>query len=360
MIDNMPNAFKKGAPRRPPQGLSVSEMRRIYLLLVITGFVVLVMFLLHRVILQAPQAGTGEAQGDLIPRRPPPAVPKARPPSEPAPTPLASASQEEEWNRALEEFRVPDPNEKIVKESNGFLTLLRHFVTVLTPEEASRRVDPALKVSHLFHKPDEHRGKFLRLTGRLIQLYTERIECTTQTGHDVVYLAIIEAHEMHQPSRTVWLYLPEKPRDPATGKEITFRTYLRNGVEFIDENVEVEGMFLRPYRYETHGDNPRVATFVTAAALLGKNLRLYTPPPAPDNRTAFIFFVAGIGTVLVAIIILGGFMYRKHSSGSIHLKLHELRRKKKSESTREKSEGPPSGGTPPPAETGPTSSPPSA
>ena len=125
---------------------------------------------------------------------------------------------QDELERAIAEFKVEDLETPIEKESRGFVTLLTHFLKNLTPEEAKAKVNATLSTKDIFEEADRHQGQYVRIVGRLIQLYPEYINATTPTGTEVVYLGILESFQPPNPNRTFYFYLPEKPRDPKTGE----------------------------------------------------------------------------------------------------------------------------------------------
>jgi hypothetical protein len=130
-------------------------------------------------------------------------------------------------------------------------------------------------------------------------------------------------------NRTVYFYLPEKPVDPATGKPVVFRSYRKRGDEFVEDWVEVEGIFLRQYVYPSQlEDDKGNAYYARAAAIFGKNLRLAKKPEFSDPRGSFVFIVGGLALVLAVTVVVGGVLSRKYSSGSLRMKLAQLRRHK--------------------------------
>ncbi len=308
------NPFRRGpSGSPPPPGLRPKEVVRIYLMgatlvLALAAMIALIAF-------SGPDGEEGASKS-----KPPEGV-KIREPGPKTPVPKPEVRPSDDLQEAIEGFRVEDPRTKLVKESPAFIALLTHFLRELTPEQAASKVDGALTPEELFQDPDSHRGKFVRMQGRLIKIYTERIQATTPTKTDVVYRCFMAAAPPPYPRRTIEFYLPELPKDPKTGKRVRFQEG-----RFYSDSIEIEGMFLRLHQYETQ--NPKTP-FDTSGIIFAKNLKVFPKPEAADHSLGFILLVVLAALALISVVVVGGFMSRKYGRGSIHLRLHEERRRRK-------------------------------
>jgi hypothetical protein len=219
-----------------------------------------------------------------------------------------------------------DGEEKVVKETPEFINVLNVFLNSVTPESASKLVNPALTADLAYLDPAKHRGEFVRSYGRLIQIYTERMGSTTPNNVEFVYLGIMQEYPTN---RTVYFYMPEMPKDPATGKPIEFSSYHKRGEEYLTDWVEVEGMFLRQYAYPSQYEDDRGRVIhARAAVLFVKNIRPVKKPEFSDPRGGFIFIVGGLAVLVVVIVVVAGVMSRKYSSGSLRMRLFALKKQK--------------------------------
>ena len=310
----LPNAFRRDpSGSQPRSGLRPKEVVRIYimgatLVLALASMIALFVF-------SGPDGEEGASTST------PPEGVTIREPGPKTPAPKPEVKPSDDLQEAIEGFRVKDPRTKLVKESPAFIALLTHFLRELTPEQAASKVDGALTTKELFQDPDAHLGKFVRMQGRLIKIYTERIQATTPTKTDVVYRCFMAAAPPPYPRRTIEFYLPELPKDPKTGKRIRFREG-----KFYSDSIEIEGMFLRLHQYETQ--NPKTP-FDTSGIIFAKNLRVFPKPEAADHTLGFILLVGLAALALITIVLVGGFMSRKYGRGSIRLRLHQERRRRK-------------------------------
>lgn len=352
MDSDLPNPFRRDEPRRaPPPALSGKEFARLYVMAFVLVLVIGTMIAMKKMTdtLNRPKDRPGPGQIDFKVRdslgtagqdAPAPGTPEA-PPKKVIEVPKPPDEEGVDFKALAAPFR--DGEEKVVKETPEFITLVSTFLKSVTREGISRKVTPGLTADAAFLDPARHRGAVLRTYGRLIQIYTERIDATTPDNVEFVYLGILQEYPTN---RTVYFYLPEKPMDPATGKPVVFRSYRKRGDEFVEDWVEVEGIFLRQYVYPSQlEDDKGNAYYARAAALFAKNLRLAKKPEFSDPRGSFIFIVGGLALVLAVTVVVGGVLTRRYSSGSLRVKLAQLKRQKDSPG---KASPLPAGGTPPP------------
>lgn len=333
MTVDLPNPFRRDSSPPPRPSISSMEWGRLYLmsfvLLLVVAFMVYTKKMSGGTETRKDAPGPGQidfrirdtaAQGRTTPGEGP--EPQEGPRREiPLPPPVGEEAVD--FRELAAPFR--DGEEKIVKETPEFLRLVSVFLKSVTPQGIAKKIVPGLTADRAFLEPAVHRGRALRVYGRLIQLYTERIEATTTDNIDVVYLGVLQEYPTN---RTVCFYLPEKPVDPATGKPVEFHSYRKRGEEFFTDWVEVDGIFLRQYVYPSKLEDERGQTVYARAALLfARTLRTVPKPEFSDPRGSFVFIVAGLALVMIAVVILGGVMSRKYSSGSLRMKMLEIRRR---------------------------------
>ena len=196
----------------------------------------------------------------------------------------------------------------------------------VTPERITEEVTPKLTAAAAYETSEEHRGKVLRVYGRLITIYTERIEATTPDNVEVVYMGVMQEYLTE---RTVLFYIPKLPVDPETGERVEFDQYVKRGQRFYRDWVEIEGIYLRQYDYPSQGKSERGEVWARSAMIFAKTLRIVVKPTnMADPRGPFLLIVLGIGVVLAAVIVVVGVVSRKHSSGSMRLRMVQVRKEK--------------------------------
>lgn len=305
----MPNPFRKDAPVVRPSGVSQREWARLGILatifFVLLGSMVVLYFLSKK-------------------RRPAvEEVPKKVERTEPVRvTPPPAQDVEAKAMATLQTLR--DGPEKMRSDGPELLDFL-YLMLHLTPEEVAKRVDPTLGPNQLRENPAAHRGKYVRLYGRLIDLSAEPIGVTTPTGTKDMYLGIMQTHPT---DKTAWFYLPEMPLDPATGKPLQFHTKRIEGHEVIVDWVEVEGLFLRNYEYEGQAVGRPQGPRITAPVIFGRGVRLRTAPPARKPSLDSGYLIGGAAVVIIGLVIFAGILTRRYGNRSIRLKMHDVRRER--------------------------------
>ncbi len=351
MYDKLANPFRKEEPARraPPPKTPPTVWVRLYvmafLLFLVVGTMIYMKKMSDAARARKDRPGTGEIDyrmggggGGKAP-----ATGDEAPPAQRKDIPVAPLPQD--GAVSFRDLAAPflDGEEKPVEETPEFINLLNVFLNAVTPETLRKQVNPHLTADLAYLAPDRHRGEALRTVGRLIQIYTERVDATTPNNVEVVYIGVLQEHRT---GRTVYFYLPEKPRDAATGEPIAFRSYRKRGSEFLLDWVEIEGIFLRQYTYPSQQEDERGRTLVARSAVVfAKTLRLAQKPEISDPRKSFIFIVGGLALALASVVVVAGVMSRKYGSGTLRGRLFALRRQKKARGG--EAGMPPSGGGPP-------------
>jgi hypothetical protein len=313
MKREMPNPFRGDAPRRPRPPDVGSDRKKI-------GFLVLLLLLVVGAMIATQFSGpkiVPDAGKETIRFEPP----HGDPVQDPAPSP----ELEELEKAAMESLgTLKDGPEKIDKSGEGFLRFLYLFLK-LPPKEVSGRVETGITATRLLEKPDEFRGKYVRLRGRLIQLYTEPLAVTTTTGTRDVYLGIMETRP---DAKTVSFYLGERPVNAITGESMEFHTQQFEGQQLMRDWVQVEGIFLRVWTYEGEPHPNGKPRWISAPQLFVKNIQP-TPPPRDrqDSHMSWALLIGGVFGVIVIIVLFGGWMSGKYSKDSMRMKMLEVKRK---------------------------------
>jgi hypothetical protein len=330
------NPFRKGGGGQrpaPPPGLGGKELSRLYAMAVVFLLCVGAMIYMRK------QLGTDPGKKDALPadqirysvqdgdsgHAPPPARDDAPGPKKEIPLPPRPQGAPVDFKALAAPFR--DGPEKPVKETPEFVALLDAALNGVTPEEFTRKVAPGLTCDAVYREPAKHRGDVLRVYGRLIYIYTERMESTTPNNIEYVYLAVLQEYPKN---RTVYAYLPEKPKDPRTGQPIAFRTHVWKGQTIYDDWVELEGAFLRTYDYPGQRALPEMSEdpLIRSVVLFGKNLRIVEKPRMKHTREGFIVVVSVLAAVVVAVVLVAGIMSRKYGDASLRMKMFAVKRDK--------------------------------
>ncbi len=354
MAFDLPNPFRKEADTPPPPApVSGREWGRLYIMGFVLFLVVATMITMKKVTdtLSKAKDRPGPDQVDFKVRDTTGGKPPAPQAQEESPEGPKKAIQvpapPPEGTLNFRELAVPfrDGEERIVKETPEFINLVSVFLKSVTREGIAGKVAPGLTADAVYRDPAKHRGDVLRVYGRLIQIYTERIAHTNPLNVEFVYLGVMQEYLTN---RTVCFYMPEKPLDAATGKPIQFTSYRKGGEEFFSDWVEVDGIFLCQYVYPSKWTDEKGQTiYARAATLFVKDLRLARKPEISDPRGSFVFVVGGLAILVAAIVVMGGVMSRKYSAGSLRMRMHHLRHQK--EGAARAAEGEPSKAADPPA-----------
>ena len=326
----MPNPFRQDAPRKAPQpGVGSRDLMRLYVMAVVLVLVAAGMVFMYQETLSKPEAE--EKKGGVTVR-------KEAPPGGGQPAPEVPEKPKEkrkidvdplpeDGEISFEKLAAPfrDGTEKPVKETREFITLLTAFLNAVTPESLSEKIEKGLTADIAYHEPDKRRGTPLSVYGRLIMIYTERIEATTPDNVEVVYLCAMQEFKT---GRTILYYLPEYPLDEK-GKRVEFAHYMKRGQRFYTDWVRVEGIFLRQYDYPSQIQTEKGEVWARSALLMAKTMRKAAAPEnLGDLRGPFIFIVLSIGVVIAGVVVAAGVISRKYSSGSLRLKMMAVRKAK--------------------------------
>ncbi|GEM_PF-3727890 len=311
----LPNPFDKERPYVRPEGMSTKEWTRMGVMALVFVLVLGLMIVLHFVrkpSKSSPQVRKPAATGGNT----------QEPPNKEGPPPAQNL--EEKAAETLRSLRDgPDPVRKDQPEFLDFLYLLLS----LPREEAARRVVPAIGPKELLLDPQSHRGKFVRLRGRLIQLYTEPLPVTTTTGTRDVYMGVLQTYPTNL---TVTFYLPERPLDDK-GEPLKFRTKNYHGETLIEDWVEIEGMFLRIYEYEGQAERGGRSPTIRAPLIFARTIRPTPLPTMSDPKSEFLWIVVGATAVVIGLVIFAGIVTRRRDRKSLRMEMFDVRKEKAKE-----------------------------
>lgn len=297
---------------RPP-GVTAREWTRLGVMSVLFVIAVGVMLALHFT-RKSPKAPLKE-----VPKKTAGTDVPDDPPRKDAPPPAQNLEE-----KAAETLRtLRDGPEPVRKDQPEFLDFL-YLMLAAKPDDVAGKVTPGTGPRELLGDPRSNRGKYLRLHGRLIQLYTEKMPVTTTTGTDLVYLGILQSWP---DNLTVAFYLPEFPRD-AEGKDLKFKSKQYQGETILEDWVEIEGMFLRVLEYEGNAAGQAKGPTVKAPLLFAKTIRQKPPPKMADPKKDFAWLVLGVAVVVVGIVIFAGVVTRKRDRKSLRMEMAGIKLEK--------------------------------
>ena len=328
MNDELANPFRKKTevepPRRPPGG-TPRELTRLYIMgLVFLMSVATMVYMWKAAVSQSkkPQKpGVGfTVRPDGTRVGPDGQAPQAEAPLPPVKkdVPLQELPKDGlvDFKKLAEPFR--DGLEPPVKETPEFVALLRTMLTAVTPEMLAKRVNPELTADKAYHDTQRARGEVVKVYGRLVKIYTEPLDTTIPENVTHVPLGIMMEYPTN---RTVWFYLPEKPKD-AQGGPLSFKTYSKRGEEFFEDWVEIEGVVLRRFDYPSQYENEKEETaWARSIVLFGRGVRISAKPQMSGTQAGFVTVVVVLTVVIVAIVLTAGIMTRRYGGGDASLRL---------------------------------------
>lgn len=319
---DLANPFRRnreGHAPTPPRKVPAREWAKLYAIGVILLLALLLMAILQFQA-ESPKGPSPETRTSEAPQ----ATPDRWPDSEPARAPDRSQEAPPERLQELASDFADDKDSihaAIDWNSQPFLSLMASIRSGVTPEEATKRVEPGITVPMLLQDPAAYRGRFVRCRGRLVTISLKRVDHTTPDGVSHIYLGYLLTPPPEE--ARVQFFLADRPAGPfryrTVGEDILY-----------EDHVEVEGVFLRLFRYEGRSLNKGPGQIQTAAVLFGKNLRVIEPPKLPDPRGGFALLVLGGGGVIALVILGAGILSRRQGSASLRMKVHELRKLRES------------------------------
>jgi flagellar basal body-associated protein FliL len=329
------NPFRKppgGGRPAPPPGVTSKDWAKLYIMALVFLMAVGTAIYMRKVASATPKPKPAPQKPDFTvrPDKPGPQDPAPAPdPQEPPvkrdiPIPPLPKDGIPNFKELAAPFQ--DGLEKPVKETPEFIALLNVMMNGVTPESLSKLVTPDLNADTAYLDSAKHRGEVMRAYGRLIYIYTERIDSTTPNNVEYIYLGVLQEYPKN---RTIYFYLPELPKDPKTGQPITFTTYKKRGQEYYNDWAEIEGVFLRRYDYPSQYQTDKgEEVYAKSAVLFVKNLRLVPKPEMKNVRAGFVVIIVIVCVLLVIVVLVAGFMTRKYGSGDLRGKMYAIRKEK--------------------------------
>ena len=328
----MANPFRKDRPSGPRQVVTTKDWAKLYIMGLVFFMAVGTSYYMWKVANAKPKPKPEAPKPDFTvrPDKPGPQDPSATPAPQDPPQkkdiPIPPLPKDGVPN--FKDLAAPfqDGLEKPVKETPEFIALLNVMMNGVTSESLSKLVNPNLNADTAYLESSKYRGEVMRVYGRLIYIYTERIDSTTPNNVEFVRLGVLQEYPKN---RTVYFYISDLPKDPKTGQPIQFSTYHKRGQEYYDDWAEIEGVFLRRYDYPSQYQTDKgEEVYAKSAVIFAKNLRLVPKPEMKNVRAGFIVIIAIVSVVLVVVVLVAGFMSRKYGSGDLRGKMRELRKGK--------------------------------
>lgn len=260
----------------------------------------------------------------------PPQEPKG-PDATPAPSgaPEAQALPDPECQdlfRRLAATFKDDPDSisaEVDYESPEFLAAAQALGTSLDADQA-RRLAADVPLRDLVADPGKHRGSLVRIQGRLIYIYTRPLSVTNPGKIDTVYEGYLA--DMVSPMGKkipVTFFLTQRP-------EGDFRVQRNSrGEVYYSDWVELEGVFLRLYRYEGTVERSDLQVPVNIApVLLVKNLRILPTPKQTATPKGYIAIIGTVGAIVAVLVVILGIVIRRRDSASMRMEVLKGKREK--------------------------------
>lgn len=169
----------------------------------------------------------------------------------------------------------------------------------------------------IFDTPEVAVGKFFTITGRLLQLYPEKLVSKPDFfGKDFIYFAVVDSDSSKQPC---WVYLTEKP------EQIFKTSTLKTGEEYIENTrCRITGLLVKLQDYETQ--DPKVKTN-TAAVFVARRLTVLPADDAKSDYTQLVYAIVAACFIISAILLwLWYNNNKKHAEQPLAYQLRRLRK----------------------------------
>ncbi|MBI4712989.1 MAG: hypothetical protein HY762_06795 [Planctomycetes bacterium] len=171
-------------------------------------------------------------------------------------------------------------------QDEPYNTLMK-YVSELSPDEISKRVNPKVTHQELLKNPAAHRAEFIRASGLL--LYLNPYKLNTNPGGVEIYYEGVVADPRYD--RFYRFHLIDQP-----DKFTSFEDSRRNA-----DDVEIEGAFLKIARYELErGRQPGL--YNDAPFIIGRRITKVHLPPSSAAKEFGLIIAIGL---IAALGVLG-------------------------------------------------------
>lgn len=262
---------------------------------------------------EAPAAFEIEKEKGLLKQRETGEIPLAPGPLEYPKPPTPFVEEPGIWSQ------VDDNAVNVLEEKP--LNYALHQINSMTQEEIEKRVkeDGNLTEDQYCRNPAKYRGKFVSITGTLIELEWNRLP-PNRSGLNMVWVGTLY-NQQNMTYRKYYFYVTRKDAEYITNKYAYAQGLARNG-----DLVRLDGIFVKLYRAEVEGGNGAVLTF---PFVVGRELIKIEEPTYKDIYSSYPWFLSM--TVVMSIMALAaGVIFiaaRRASKARIEFKkglLHKL------------------------------------
>jgi hypothetical protein len=195
--------------------------------------------------------------------------------------------------------------------------------------------------------PAVSRGKYFRIEGKLLEIYSLRINYDSPNLPKDVYMGVLEDQITR---RAIHFYTSEQPRR-ADGSRFKTKQVKAGGriYDIIDRGwVQIEGIFVNLRLYESHRVENRKNVRMIGANFIARTCSELPPPPPPADIGGGLLIIMGIvGVIIGGLVILANVMGRRYSSGSLRVRTALLRQERKRTASADGPQPAPSGASPP-------------
>jgi hypothetical protein len=309
-------------PPQPPR------MTRIYVFAFLILFIVgIVPKLLDLLVRRLPARGSAQTSA---PAEAPDATVLRSVPAHQEPEGAPDGAQDLRSRLAAEIARLQgvDPNESPSARHPAVAEILRLLDTEATDAFVAGRVDPKLTGAALLREPDRHRGAFVRLRGPVRDSFAvdRPAWLEERPGHNPLEQVFMEEHPG---GRVLCVYFVNKDRG------IVWRTSdkpLGGGTVYpILDWIEVEGVYLRPYEFESRLVRDGKAVRNRAALIVARSVRIVPPPaPVPDQQRSYQPLVIVAVGLAVGVMVVGAIFTRRYG-GRMPLRMAVARARRNQE-----------------------------
>ncbi|HLG42569.1 MAG TPA: hypothetical protein VI643_04320 [Planctomycetota bacterium] len=178
--------------------------------------------------------------------------------------------------------------------------------------------------------PAASRGKYFRLEGRLMKVYSLRVNVESEGLPKDVYMGVMEDRVSR---KAVHFYIAEMPRRADGSKFPTIQVRAEDGrpYDLIDNvYVVVEGVFLNLRVYESVQSEAHKYIRQHGANLVAKRCTELPPPPPPPNIGMGLVAIMGVVAVIIgALVVFAAIMGRRYNLGSLRIRAAILKRERR-------------------------------
>jgi hypothetical protein len=188
-----------------------------------------------------------------------------------------------------------------------------HRVNSMTQEEIRKKVaEDNVAPADFMEHPAEHRGKFVSITGTLINMENQVLD-QNRSGIGQYWDGLIY-NQRHKSYRRFYYFIFEKDREWVSQQAVRNQDLTRNG-----DLVTLSGIFIKLYRNTTQGGQERIYPFIIG--------RKFEPARGPTVQGQYPWAMLSIVGIIFAIVFAGFFLAmhrdRKDDEAFLHSRKHK-------------------------------------